>query len=1010
MYCPEIGRLAKYLQDEKHEFNIDGNPQKRFKSIYDVDNLFRIWSNYVKRESFFNRYPEMTNHGIEHIENVVSIIAQIVLPFLTGSNSKINFLNRSEVFCLAAAGWLHDIGMYVTGKDGLSDDADMVRDIHGRLSMEKIIRERHTLFPGCSEGDVRLIGSILAYHQSKAPLDINAKIKIIKGRKDEEKLPIENLKAQTEVLSEIVTLKTLSNAPMWKKISRNIKTETLETLVTVNIETGEVIKSNFDSENKKNIIIAKKSVNKEWIEWLKEKFQSRKLWKLQYSQDEEYVDATYLSAILAIADQMDVQVARSGNMEFMVRQLDRASYRSETIDREIDKIIGIDINKKEELKIDEIVNLISDLNKETPLSEKIKKAKTRLTKIIDWSVKKQSESGYLKNGFKHFMQNLVIERSLVIKSEVRNKAANKKKILLKPLNEDNSAFPDPLLHIVLIPNRTERLEIDFNRIARENNFNSQIEKIKEKLTKSGMDEQIKAAEDYISKEIKRLNDTKIFERKLIDGKYLSFCVYLYDNKIDSQVIPDQREIFRDKSSSFNYNGQGLKNIERAFIGDLALELSFKNINSPKTVIFYGPHGSGKKIAVHQLAQKLAGIDNNKIFKHEILREDDLDRDIDQITDFIKKLADFMSCNGEFALENMLRDSQLVTEFHKEFAIECIQKSSYNYVICLLEFNRIDKKNREFFKRLIQSAFKNGNQYEKTRILCVSTNGYDNVWTNDAQGGIKKLRFSFCDSEKSQADFDKNNGIKEINNEWVVSLTSSEIETIWKDIKTRVLKIDEKNTNNRISDSLYEMWRSFGYYLIFIDFLNKVSAECDFDYVWFENRLKSAMTYHIDYMTLRYEKSEKEMLAYLSHLVSGENLATNVDEATQCNIKKSNEVISKLNGRAVINLNGDKILLHPAWFRVYSDGDKATVISRFRNESESNKSKKNQIIDADELRVIGFNDIEIGLLMSEFKKRHKGQIIRTKEETLEIARKLKIKISNNKHYSGLLIQELDRLFD
>lgn len=1006
MYCPEIAKLAEYLHKEEHEFDISGNCQKRFKSIYDIDNLFRIWSNYVKRESFFNRYPEMTNHGIEHIENVVSIISQIVLPFLSGEKSR--FLNRSEVFCLAAAGWLHDIGMYVTGKDGSSEDNDMVRDIHGRLSMEKIIRERHTLFPGCSEGDVRLIGSILAYHQSKAPFDKASKDKIIKKREEDGMTPIDNLKDQTEVLSEIVTYKVLSTYPKWEIISNHKKKESPKSLCTVNVDTGEV----FKSKNKKEIIVAPGSGGKDWIKWLQKNFKDRKLWKLQYSQNDEFVDPTYLSAILAIADQMDVQVARSGNMEFMVRQLDRASYRSETIDREINKIIGIDEKRKKELKIDEILNLLSNYNKKESMLKEINKAKARLIKIIEWSDKKTKESDYLKNGFKHFMQNLVIERSLVIKAETRENAAKKKKEIIKPMNEENFISSDTLLHIVLKPNSADRMKEDLKRISRENNFNLLIDQIDENLAESGMKKQIRAAEEYISKEIKRLNDTKIFERKLIDGKPLSFSVYLYDEKVDSQVVPDERQIFRDKTSNFDSQGkgQGIKIIDRAFIDRLVSELSFKKSKSHRTVMFYGPDGSGRKTAVHQLAKKLAENDNKKIFKYEIIRENDLDRDVDQVTDFIKKLADFMSCNGEFALENMLRDAQLVTEFHRNFAIECIQNSNDNYVICLLYFNRIDKKNRDFFRRFIQKNCKVSNKNNKTRILCVSTNGSDNWWSANNAADIKKLRFSFCNSKDEQADFDKNNGIIEFNGEWVVCLTSSEIEVLWKDLKTRVIKIDEKNKNNSIFDNLYNIWRNFGYYMIFIDFLNKVSSECDFDYDWFENRLKSAMIYHIDYMTLRYEKSEKEMLAYLSHLVSGENLSTNVDEATQCNIKKSNEAISKLSGRAIINLKDYRISLHPAWFHVYSDGDKTKFISHFQNMSESNRNKKIQIVDADELREIGFNDNEIGLLMPELKKWHKGQIIRTKEETLEIARKLKNKISNNKHYSGLLKQELDRLFD
>jgi hypothetical protein len=41
--------------------------------------LFHQWDNYVRRISFFNRYPDMTDHGPSHANSVVSLVAQLAI-------------------------------------------------------------------------------------------------------------------------------------------------------------------------------------------------------------------------------------------------------------------------------------------------------------------------------------------------------------------------------------------------------------------------------------------------------------------------------------------------------------------------------------------------------------------------------------------------------------------------------------------------------------------------------------------------------------------------------------------------------------------------------------------------------------------------------------------------------------------------------------------------------------------------------------------------------------------
>jgi hypothetical protein len=152
-------------QDHLIEHLIKARPHYAFRDSYRADDLVTNWRNYTAREDRFNRYAEMTSHGPSHLEGVAGLVAEFALTLAKGAG-----LNSSEMFVLKAMAHLHDIGMYTT-YDPHFKDPFRIRDIHGHLSQEAILREAALLFPGVDDGNaVRLIGLLCAYHQGKAAL------------------------------------------------------------------------------------------------------------------------------------------------------------------------------------------------------------------------------------------------------------------------------------------------------------------------------------------------------------------------------------------------------------------------------------------------------------------------------------------------------------------------------------------------------------------------------------------------------------------------------------------------------------------------------------------------------------------------------------------------------------------------------------------------------------------------------------------------------------------------
>lgn len=229
-----------------------------FVEQYDSEKLFHQWDNYVRRVSFFNRYPDYTDHGPGHVNSVVTLAAQ--LAFTGDGGPSKPPLTRAELFCLAAAGFLHDIGMYSTQGDKI-EDPGAIRDIHALLSRKRMLEERQTLFPNVPEPDVRLIGTIAAFHQSSTVLDPNH---------------LRQLQAQASAKG-----KTLKLMPDLKRLD--------EELEDLGIKDG----------------VTKLALCPEPV------------------GPDNRIRMPILAALLRLLDQSDIQITRAGNLDFLVRRIDK---------------------------------------------------------------------------------------------------------------------------------------------------------------------------------------------------------------------------------------------------------------------------------------------------------------------------------------------------------------------------------------------------------------------------------------------------------------------------------------------------------------------------------------------------------------------------------------------------------------------------------------------------------------------------------------------------------------
>ena len=182
-----------------------------FRDRYQLRTLIGLWREYVSREDRFNRYAEMTSHGPSHLESVATLVADLCLPT--------SFLTDSELFILLSLAYLHDVGLYETFDHYYSQPL-LMRQIHGSLSMQRILRERDLLLPTLDNDEVNIIALLSSYHQSSAALseedlkNVPSAKRLRQPQASAADLRINNLKVHP-TLEEVLRVETRNGASLF---------------------------------------------------------------------------------------------------------------------------------------------------------------------------------------------------------------------------------------------------------------------------------------------------------------------------------------------------------------------------------------------------------------------------------------------------------------------------------------------------------------------------------------------------------------------------------------------------------------------------------------------------------------------------------------------------------------------------------------------------------------------------------------------------------------------------
>jgi len=175
---------VRHPSDEAIQYLCEKSEDRRaFRDEYALPALVDSWRNYVVREDRFNRYAEMTSHGPSHAENVAALVTDLALPFSRAGAGVAPFLTDTELVVLLAAAYLHDVGMYTTF-DHYYAEPLKIRELHGRLSRQTLMREGPFILPTLSPAERHLVALLCSYHQGSAPLSEVERLKRLEEQRE----------------------------------------------------------------------------------------------------------------------------------------------------------------------------------------------------------------------------------------------------------------------------------------------------------------------------------------------------------------------------------------------------------------------------------------------------------------------------------------------------------------------------------------------------------------------------------------------------------------------------------------------------------------------------------------------------------------------------------------------------------------------------------------------------------------------------------------------------------
>ena len=608
--------IVQYLIQKSKFYSI-------FRDHYQVDTLIGLWRNYISQEDKFNRYAEMTSHGLSHIESVATLVADLVLPN--------HFLTDSELFVLTAIAHLHDVGMYQTF-DPYYSQPMMIRHLHGVLSRNRIERETQQILPTLHSDEVHLIALLASYHQGKAALSEDEKIK----------------------------------QPIRKRMRMPV------------LGTPDDIPRQELPEQPSLEFFLKEATK-----------QGNHCFSLKEIQDP--ICPFLLGILLKFLDGCDFQASRTGSVETLLRHVDRT--RSHLVRSEL---------------------LLQDCEPDSPSYLRTKQ-----------------EIDFFGGSDFHFIRNLLIERTFIISDAENNRA----KIVTKPVD------PDEIMDVcerILASIQPDSKDITVKSMLSSLEILSQYQKdpmttmrncFGEKVDEGFLEEwkvDVPKEKKGDKKSVHAMVVIKYVERELNavahalkgteEGEfyYCRVCPNRSSCSLKKRRIPDfgntgdgwnvemfERDRHLDSLIKLPYlkGSPDLPRFSNIFKRPNAEKFVGSKIGKEKQLLLFGPSGRGKSYLVRSVAQDLVRGNFTNLFWFKVPREGD------QIDRFFRVFAECLATNGEFGLENLIRDEH-ITFRHRDYLLDWIQqgplrKHEGHFVLCVDDFNRLDTKSRPFFREIIE---------------------------------------------------------------------------------------------------------------------------------------------------------------------------------------------------------------------------------------------------------------------------------------------------------------------
>jgi putative nucleotidyltransferase with HDIG domain len=344
-----------------------------------------------------------------------------------------------------------------------------------------------------------------------------------------------------------------------------------------------------------------------------------------------------------------------------------------------------------------------------------------------------TEKRFFEGSQFHFLRNLLIEQSLLIPD-----GKDRVEFVLKPADPDDLLYSCRRIVVPMEKNgKTPHRRYGVHMDTLERYLDNPVGTIRANLKRLGWkDKDIEGflgewrglerpgegkrsfhflvGRKYIEKELQAVADALVSPTTDTEYHYCSVCPNQKDCDLKHRRIPS----FQDDNGEWNVKeyeahvhapklvhvphlAPTRNRLERVNQRDQSVDDVVHAIRKDKQLLLYGPSGRGKEKLARLAIRKLTNNEGQRILWHTVKRGEG------QVARFIKDLAQFLACNGNFALQNLIR-GEAITPLHEDYALRALSLAQLhtrdnNVVFCIDEFNNLEVTSRSFFLKAIECA-------------------------------------------------------------------------------------------------------------------------------------------------------------------------------------------------------------------------------------------------------------------------------------------------------------------